>query len=135
MCLRWNLNVIVGWKMEGVHFTWVMSYLDQNTDTEIDHALRSAVRAATERSAIEILDRLQGVGVPVASAILTTINPEKSTIIDVNALKSLGVRNGPTDKVDYYLAYLRKCRELAHQFKISLRTLDHALWQWGYEHS
>lgn len=64
MCLRWNLNVIVGWKMEGVHFTWVMSYLDQNTDTEIDHALRSAVRAATERSAIEILDRLQGVGVP-----------------------------------------------------------------------
>jgi hypothetical protein len=132
---RQNLNVIVEWKMEGVHLARVMSYLDQNTDADIDHALRSAVKADTERSAIEILDRLQGVGVPVASAILTTINPEKYTIIDIYALKSLGVRDGPTHRVEYYLAYLRKCRELAQQFKISLRTLDHALWQWGYEHN
>ena len=131
---RKSLNVIVEWKMEGVHLTRVMSYLDQNTDAEVDHALRSAVGADTERSAIEILDRLHGVGVPVASAILTTINPEKYTIIDIYALRSLGISEGPTDRVDYYLAYLQKCRELARQFKISLRTLDHALWQWGYEH-
>src|SRR5208282_2163481 len=131
---RDNLNVIVAWKMEGVHLTRVMSYLDQNTDTDIHHALRSAIEADTERSAIEILDRLHGVGVPVASAILTTINPEKYTIIDIYALRSLGISEGPTDRADYYLAYLRKCRELAQQFKISLRTLDHALWQWGYEH-
>jgi len=49
--------------------------------------------------------------VPVASAILTTVNPEKYTIIDIYALKSLGVTDGPTYRVDYYLAYLRKCRE------------------------
>jgi hypothetical protein len=131
---RDNLNVIVAWKMEGVHLTRVMSYLDQNTDTDLHHALRSAIEADTERSAIEILDRLHGVGVPVASAILTTVNPEKYTIIDIYALKSLGVTDGPTNKVDYYLAYLRKCRQLAQQFQIALRTLDHALWQWGYEH-
>ncbi len=131
---RDNLNVIVAWKMEGVHLTRVMSYLGQNTDAEIDHALRSAMKADTERSAIEILDRLRGVGVPVASAILTTVDPEKYTIIDIYALKSLGVADGPTTESIYYLAYLRKCRELAHQLKISLRTLDHALWQWGYEH-
>ena len=132
---RDNLNLIVAWKMGGVHLTRVMSYLSQNTDAEIDHALRSAIAANTERSGIEILDRLHGVGVPVASAILTTINPEKYTIIDIYALRSLGIWDGPTDKVDYYLAYLRKCREMAQQFKTSLRTLDHALWQWGYEHS
>jgi hypothetical protein len=131
---RENLNLIVEWKMDGVHLTRVMSYLGQNTDAEIDRALRSAVEVDAERSAIEILDRLHGVGVPVASAILTTINPEKYTIIDIYALKSLGVTDGPADRVDYYLAYLRKCRELAQQFKMSLRTLDHALWQWGYQH-
>jgi len=122
---RDNLNVIVAWKMEGVHLTRVVSYLGQNTDADIDHALRFAIAANTERSAIEILDRLHGVGVPVASAVLTTINPEKYTIIDIYALRSLGIWDGPTDKVDYYLAYLQKCRELAQQFKMSLRTLDH----------
>lgn len=131
---RENLNVIVRWKMEGVHLTRVMSYVDQNTDAEITRALSSALRAPTEAEAIEILDKLHGVGVPVASAIMTTINPEKYTIIDIYALRSLGVADAPTDRVDYYLAYLQKCRELAHQFNVSLRTLDHALWQWGYEH-
>jgi hypothetical protein len=120
--------------MEGVHLTRVMSYVDQNNDAEIDHALSSAINAGTEREAIEILDTLHGVGVPVASAIMTTINPVRYTIIDIYALRSLGVSDAPTDNVDYYVAYLQKCRELAQQFKISLRTLDHALWQWGYEH-
>ncbi|HLM83017.1 MAG TPA: hypothetical protein VK302_20640 [Terriglobales bacterium] len=130
---RQNLEVIVAWKMEGVHLTRVMSYLGQNTDAEIDQALRSAAATDDERSAIEILDRLHGVGVPVASAILTTILPQKYTIIDVNALVSLGVGDKLKGQSVYYLAYLKKCRELAAQLNVSLRTMDHALWQWGYE--
>lgn len=132
---RENLRVIVDWKMEGPRLRRVISFLDKNKDAKITDALCFAVAAPDERSAVVALDRLDGVGVPVASAILTTINPEKYTIIDVYALKSLGVRNAPTGSVDYYLAYLRECRELAHQFNISLRKLDHALWQWGYDHS
>ena len=131
---RENLNVIVRWKMEGAHLTRVMSYVDQNTETDIAHALSSAITAGTEREAIEVLDRLHGVGVPVASAIMTTIDPVRYTIIDIYALRSLGISDAPTNSVDYYLTYLRKCRELAQQLKIPLRTLDHALWQWGYEH-
>jgi hypothetical protein len=130
---RQNLELIVAWKMEGVHLTRVMSYLGQNTDAEIDHALRSAIATDSERSAIEILDRLHGVGVPVASAILTTILPQKYTIIDVNALNALGVDDKSKGQSVYYLAYLKKCRDLAAQFSVSLRTMDHALWQWGYE--
>ncbi len=64
---------------------------------------------------------------------MTTIDSRRYTIIDIYALRSLGVSDAPTDRVDYYLAYLRKCRELAQQFKVPLRTADHALWQWGYE--
>ena len=70
----------------------------------------------------------------MASAIMTTIDPVRYTIIDIYALRSFGISDAPTNSVDYYLTYLRKCRELAQQLKISLRTLDHALWQWGYEH-
>lgn len=131
---RQNLEVIVDWKIEHRFLARVMSYLDQNTDADIAHALRSAITASTEKSAIQILDRLHGVGVPVASAILTTTIPEKYTIIDVNALKALGVSDELKDEIDYYVAYLQKCRGLARQFNVSLRTMDHALWQWGHEH-
>jgi hypothetical protein len=68
-------------------------------------------------------------GVPTTATIL----PEKYTIINVNALEALGVDDRSKGQAVYYLAYLKKCRELAAQFNVSLRTMDHALWQWGYE--
>jgi hypothetical protein len=45
----------------------------------------------SEKSAVETLDRPQGEGVPMASAISRTIRPENYTVIDVRALESLGV--------------------------------------------
>ena len=97
-------------------------------------ALHLAVHAQTERAAIAVLCGLHGVDVPVASAILTAVAPERFTIIDYRALESLGVTNYvPT--VDFYLAYLRACRELVRENTVSLRELDRALWQWSKEHS
>jgi hypothetical protein len=127
---RENLKVIVRWKSARK-----IAFIDDNTDSEIARALRFASDArTTERSAVETLDRLHGVGVPMASAILTTIHPDKYTVIDVRALESLGVLKYPSDSIDYYLSYLRKCRELAHKHHVDLRTLDRALWQWSKEH-
>jgi hypothetical protein len=109
--------------------------MNNNTDAQIADALRFAADThTTERSAIEVLDSLHGVGVPIASAILTTINPARYTIIDFRALEALGVSKWPSGSVGYYLHYLRKCHELAHQYHVSLRTLDRALWQWSKEH-
>lgn len=98
---RQNLEVIVDWKIENRFLARVMSYRDHNTDADIANALRSAIAASAEKSAIQILDRLHGVGVPVASAILTTTLPERYTIIDVNALKALGVSDELKDEIDY----------------------------------
>jgi hypothetical protein len=69
-----------------------IAFIDDNTDAEIANALQFASNVRTsERSAVETLDRLHGIGVPMASAILTMIHPEKYTIIDVRALQSLAV--------------------------------------------
>ncbi len=128
---RENLKVIVRWKSARK-----IRFIDDNTGAQIANALRFACDARTpERSAIETLDRLHGVGVPMASAILTTIHPGKCTVIDVRALESLGVLKYPSGSVDYYLSYLCKCRDLAHKYRVDLRTLDRALWQWSKEHS
>jgi len=125
---RENLKVIVYWKSPRR-----AALIDDNTDAEIAKALRFAADIRTsEKLAVEILDGLHGVGVPVASAILATIHPTKYTIIDFRALDSLGVSKWD-GSVSYYLSYLRACSELALKHKVSLRTLDRALWQWSRE--
>ena len=67
--------------------------LAKNSDEEINDALRLAVAAKTERSAVAVLTGLQGVDVPVASAVLTAIDQERYTVIDVRALESLRDHN------------------------------------------
>jgi len=125
---REDLKVIVRWKSARR-----AALIDDNSDLDIARSLRFASDSRTsERSAIETLTKLHGVGIPVASAILTLINPDRYTIIDYRALESLGVTDWP-DSVEYYLGYLAACRELARRYHKSLRTLDRALWQWSKE--
>jgi hypothetical protein len=125
---RANLEIIFRWKTGGRG----VSRLDRNTALEIEEALRLATAAQTERTAVAVLCGLFGVNVPVASAVLTAINPERYTIIDFRALESLGVTDYNAT-IDFYLSYLGGCRVLAERHSVSLRTLDRALWQWSKE--
>ena len=124
------LAEIFEWKTKGRG----RSRLLGNTDDEIADAMRLAVRAKTEPAAIAVLLGLNGVQVPVASAILTAIDPERYTVIDFRALKAVGSES--TDRtVNFYLAYLDACRDLAKAHRVTLRDLDRALWQWSAEQS
>jgi hypothetical protein len=127
---RENLLVIYQWKTNGRG----MSRLARNSDDEVADALRLAVDAKTERAAISVLVGLCGVEVPVASAILTAIDPERYTIIDFRALDALG-QTSKNRSVDYYLLYLAACRKIAMEHGVTLRKLDRALWQWSKENS
>ncbi|HYM13415.1 MAG TPA: hypothetical protein VEU62_21935 [Bryobacterales bacterium] len=126
---RANIEAIFRWKTGGRG----ISRLRRNSDVEIRDALRLAVNAETERAALSVLCGLSGVEIPVASAILTAIDPERYTIIDFRALEALGVFKSTWHTVDSYLAYLAACRDLARQNSVSLRDLDRALWQWSKE--
>jgi hypothetical protein len=84
---RANLVVIFKWKTRDRGKT----RLENNSDQEIEEALRLASHATQPRSAIAILTGLSGVAVPVASAIMTTVHPERYTIIDFRALETLGL--------------------------------------------
>jgi hypothetical protein len=127
---RANLEAIFRWKTGGRG----ISRLARKTDEEIAEALRLAIEAETERAAIAVLCGLTGVEIPVASAILTAITPERYTIIDYRALEALGVENGYLS-IEFYLTYLSRCRELAKLNHVTLRELDRALWQWSKERS
>ena len=125
---RRNLQAIFEWKTGGRG----KSRLQVNTDEEIEDALRTAVEAKAERTAVSVLSGLYGVEIPVASAVLTAIAPDRYTIIDYRALEALGeTRTWHT--IDSYLAYLVCCRKLARENGVTLRDLDRALWQWSAE--
>jgi hypothetical protein len=133
-----NLKKIVYWKSPRV-----VHHIDENPPEKIQEALQKAIgSAASSREAILALTELRGVGVPVASAILTTIFPDRYTVIDFRALESLGHE---PDDVGFYDRYLSFCTGLAadlarrgiihpqdgYPAPTALRALDRALWQWS----
>src|SRR5215472_10945074 len=83
-----NVEAIVRWKSErAVH------YLIGNSTSSIRRALEvaSAPEASIHEAASALLG-LHGVDLPVASAILTAIYPERYTVMDCHVLEALATR-------------------------------------------
>lgn len=126
-----NVEAIVRWKSErAVH------YLIGNSSASIRRALE--VAAAPEAStfeAVSALLALHGVDLPVASAILTAIFPERYTVMDCHVLEALGY---PRQDVHFYEDFLAFCNHVVAASAVPddlpgtpLRSLDRALRQWA----
>lgn len=79
---------------------------------------------------VDALDELVGVNVAMASAILTCIDPNFYTVIDVRALDALNATHR-TIRRELYLRYLAFCQLKARALGVELRQLDRALWKSG----
>ncbi len=101
-----NLEAIVRWKSErAVH------YLIGNSNEKIRRVLAVAASPeATTEAAVKALLELHGVDLPVASAILAAIYPERYTVLDYRALEALGHAR---HDVHFYEEYLAFCKRLA----------------------
>jgi hypothetical protein len=106
-----------------------MDLFAKNTDAQIEQAVLNAIAAKTPGEAIAALTCLSGVGVKMASAILTAMFPKLYTVSDFRASAALGVKDG--NDVNFYIAYLEACRSMAEQYGITLRDFDRANWQWS----
>lgn len=132
-----NLEAIVRWKSErAVH------YLIGNSNEKIRRvlAMAAAPDCSTE-AAVSALMELHGVDLPMASAILAAIHPERYAVLDFRALEALGHAR---HDVHFYEEYLDFCKRLAESNIVkpqnglpaptSLRTLERALWEWSRSH-
>jgi len=128
-----NLEAIVRWKSERV-----VHYLIGNSNEKIRRVLAVATDPqATTETAVKALLELHGVDIPVASAILAAIYPERYTVLDFRALEALGHAR---HDVRFYEEYLAFCKRLAESNIVQpqgdlpaptpLRTLERALWEW-----
>jgi hypothetical protein len=107
----------------------------KNNDKSIARALKLVVEERDNPiRPIDALTQLSGVGVPVASAIMTAVFPGRFTVIDFRALSALSVEGYSTSSSEKYLEYVEYCIALARNWGVTLRDLDRALWKWSEKH-
>jgi hypothetical protein len=135
--MRQSFRLIYQWKLQSfTRFAWVKAFPDDIPDCVLRGAVASVLKASPSdeesvRDALLKLDEIRGVGIPVASAFLTAIHPNRFTIMDRQAYKALCARF--RGGVEEYLRYLKYCREQADKLGVTLREHDEALWQYGVE--
>jgi thermostable 8-oxoguanine DNA glycosylase len=78
---------------------------------------------------IGILTCLRGVGVPVATAILALVFPEKYAVIDFRGWRQVFGENKTTFSIGDYKRYLAKLRPLAAELDWSVQEVDLAIWE------
>ncbi len=122
---RRTLEVIFDWKSHRPK-----RWLAENEDDEIEAALNLARSDADLGEKIAALVKIKGVGVPMASAILTAMYPDRYTVIDVRALDTLGFRDR-SNLERLYPEYLAYCRSKSTELGMSLRAFDRAIWMEG----
>lgn len=79
-------------------------------------------------------------GIPVASAILTILEPERYGVIDIRAWQVLhhygAVTTNPDGRgfsIDEWLTYIGVLRDWAKRFAVSARRVEHSLYLYHWE--
>jgi hypothetical protein len=106
----------------------------RNTETRVRALTGAAFLAENEATRLRALLGLRGVGVAVASVVLHFADPGRYPIYDVRvraALRRTGWRQPFPPTPAGWEAYTAVLRALAARHRVSLRTLDKALWRLG----
>jgi len=105
-----------------------------NTPYRIRKCTASALGTRRERLRLDSLLGLRGVSVPMASAVLTLLDPKRYGVLDIRVwqlLHTVGVvlvnRGGTQFTPDQWLRFLTVLRVLAHSLDLPVRTIERTL--------
>jgi hypothetical protein len=113
----------------------------ENDFGDVVEVLTAVTEADATDERLEGLTSLVGVDVPVASAFLTFMFPERYVVVgdrEWRVLRAAGELDRPYPDpvtVDDYRAYLEVCRSLADRFEVDPWTVYRALWRLDEEAS
>ncbi len=135
---RSELDEILRWKLRGQYerqrWRWAA-----NTEDVVRVVTRAAFEIAHPDKEYEvelrigILCTLRGVGVPVASAILALVLPEKYGVIDFRVWRRLFGEEKRDFSIRDYKRYLREVRRLAAELGWPVQEVDLAIWAYDRE--
>jgi len=77
-----------------------------------------------------ILCTLRGVDVPVASAILALVFPERYAVIDFRGWRQVFGEDRTAFSISDYKRYLREIQKLAQELKWPVQEVDLAIWEY-----
>lgn len=129
------------------------SNIQKNSNEEVTQQFQSAIAASTDKEAIDELTELSGIGVPMASTVLTVAKPSHYAIIDYRAFRGLtGAKPEIVNSPQYgdyavflehfrtyhksskaYEYYMSHVREIAESEGLLARQVDMALWAFDEE--
>lgn len=126
-------------KLSYEDFLRIRNYKLQNSSSEsvekVELVTRDAFQLAEEgeiKSAMKKLDELDGVAIPVASAILAMRYPDTFAIIDRRVIEELDKEEGFKDyvkNVNIYEEYLKILKSKAKELGLSLRECEMRLFE------
>jgi hypothetical protein len=119
------------WKSPRAQHLW-----RANSAARIAAVSRAALTARGERHRMELLTSLRGVGVPMASAILTLIDPRRYGVLDIRAWQFLFAtrsvtanRRGQGFTIGQWEAYLEALRWYARRLDVTARVVEYTLFE------
>jgi hypothetical protein len=106
--------------------------LNRNSAETVIEATKRALDPATpERERLAVLRNLDGVGAPVASAILHFVDPARWSILDYRILQALGVSKPSYYSLEFWESFQQVSGELAADADVDRRTFDKAGFVWS----
>ena len=110
------------------------SQMVNNPVGHVEKITAAAFRPGDDWEKLEKLIDIDGVGQPVASAILHLYDPERYPIFDPHALYSIRIKKKDVEgDKKFWKEYVKLCREKADCHDVCMRTLDRALYKFSKE--
>jgi hypothetical protein len=119
------------WKSPRARLLW-----EANSAARVHAVSRAVLATRSERRRMELLTSLRGAGVPIASAILTLIDPRRYGVLDIRAWQLLfatrSVSANPAGQgftIAQWEQYLAALRHHARRLGVSARTVEYTLFE------
>lgn len=118
-----------------------IQYIRSNPPARIRGATRSALATRSEQRRLECLMELNGVSVPMASALLMLLDPKRYGVIDIRVwqlLHKVGAVSKNADGVGFsfknWYQFLMILRYFSKKFRVSARDIERTLFIAHKEH-
>lgn len=128
-----TLKEIVHWKFYTLpgRQKRVNNLLAKYSDKQIREITRKTFNKKTDQARIETLRTIKGIGVALASTILTMYDPFQYCIYDIHVMREV---YGQEPKYmftssKYYLQLLKELRKLSNNYNIQVRTIEKAFFK------
>lgn len=130
-----EFDAILHWKLRGQY-----GRQRERRQVNTDNVIRTVTQAALSLThpdedyetelRLGILCTLRGVGVPVASAILALVFPERYAVIDFRGWRQVFGEERTTFSISDYIRYLCEIRRLALELGWPVQEVDLAIWEY-----